>query len=78
MWRAFRGAGDQNYAGSRQYLATGSDWKDPSTYIRHEKELFPDLGAAGTEDQFLFQDEDGNFHAVFHHMYGTGTDKQWW
>ena len=78
MWRAFRGAGDQNYAGSRQYLATGSDWKDPSTYIRHEKELFPDLGAAGTEDQFLFQDEDGNFHAVFHHMYGTGTDNQWW
>ena len=32
----------------------------------------------GTEDQFLYLDEDGNYHAVFHHMYGTGTATQWW
>ena len=23
-------------------------------------------------------DADGHYHAVFHHMYGTGTKTQWW
>merc|ERR1712192_82023 len=23
-------------------------------------------------------DDNGNFHAYFHHMYGTGTATQWW
>jgi len=23
-------------------------------------------------------DGDGNYHAVFHHIYGTGTRTQWW
>lgn len=72
MWRTWVGTG------SRQYLATASDWKKPETYIQHHTELFPDLGAAGTEDQFLYMDDNGNFHAVFHHMYGTGTESQWW
>lgn len=45
---------------------------------QHHTELFPDLGAAGTEDQFVYADADGNYHAVFHHMYGTGTKTQWW
>ncbi|GMH71994.1 hypothetical protein TL16_g05803 [Triparma laevis f. inornata] len=73
LWRDWTALG-----GSRVFLATGSDWKDPSTYVRHEVELFPDLGTAGTEDQFIYLDEDGNFHAVFHHMYGTATESQWW
>lgn len=66
--------------GSRQFIATASNWKDTSTYVQHEDrgELFPDMGAAGTEDQFLYLDGDGNYHAVFHHMYGTGTASQWW
>jgi len=72
MWRTWTATG------SRMYLATGADWKDPSTYVQHHQELFPDLGAAGTEDQFLYQDLDGNYHAVFHHMFGTGTQTQWW
>lgn len=72
MWRTWTGKG------SRQYLATGSNWKEPNTYVQHHEELFPDLGAAGTEDQFLYEDDNGNFHAVFHHMYGTGTQYQWW
>ena len=55
-----------------------ADWKDPSSYVQHTTELFPDLGAAGTEDQYLYLDDDGNYHAVFHHMYGTGTQTQWW
>ena len=29
-------------------------------------ELFPDLGASGTEDQFIYQDNERNFHAYFH------------
>ena len=28
--------------------------------------------------QFLYVDDDGYYHAVFHHMYGTGTEDQWW
>ena len=61
--------------GSRQFLATASDWKDTSTYIQHHTELFPDLGAAGTEDQFIYMDDDGYYHAVFHHMYGTSDNR---
>ena len=45
---------------------------------QHHTELFPDLGAAGTEDQFVYADANGYYHAVFHHMYGTGTKTQWW
>jgi len=74
MWRHWGGGN----GGSRQFLATGTDWKDPSTYVQHQVELFPDLGGAGTEDQFVYQDADGNFHAYFHHMYGSGTKTQWW
>jgi hypothetical protein len=59
-------------------LATATDWKNMSSYTRHKVELFLDLGAAGTEDQFVYMDDDGNYHAVFHHMYGTGTKTQWW
>ena len=74
MWRHWGGGN----GGSRQFLATASDWKDMSTYVQHETELFPDLGAAGTEDQFMYVDDDGYYHAVFHHMYGSGTKTQWW
>lgn len=74
LWRHWGGGN----GGSRMFLATASDWKDLSTYVQHEVELFPDLGGAGTEDQFVYIDDDGNYHAVFHHMYGTGTKTQWW
>ena len=72
MWRRWTSRG------SRQYIATAADWRDPSTYVQHHRELFVDLGTAGTEDQFLYRDTEGNFHAVFHHMYGTGTKEEWW
>jgi hypothetical protein len=74
MWRHWGGGN----GGSRQFLATATDWKNMSSYTRHKVELFLDLGAAGTEDQFVYMDDDGNYHAVFHHMYGTGTKTQWW
>ena len=32
-----------------------------STYVQHHTELFPDLGAAGTEDQFVYEDDDGEY-----------------
>ena len=28
--------------------------------------------------QYLYMDDDGYYHAVFHHMYGSGTKTQWW
>ena len=68
--------------GSRCYLATASDWRDPSTYAQHTAhgELWPDLGAAGTEDPFLYADPDdaSKLHAIFHHMYGFDSATQWW
>ena len=50
----------------------------PSALQKTNAEVFPDLGNAGTEDQFMYQDYDGNYHAYFHNMYGTATDKKWW
>ena len=37
-----------------------------------------DLGNAGIEDPFLYLDDVGNYHALFHHMYGEGTADRWW
>ena len=44
MWRHWGGGN----GGSRMFLATGADWKDPSSYTQHHTELFPDLGSCGT------------------------------
>lgn len=75
-------------AGSRIYLATARDWRNASCYIQHRlksvkkhrasAEVFPELGSSGTEDQFLYLDDHGHFHAFFHHMVGTGTTDRWW
>eukprot|EP00947_MAST-08B_sp_MAST-8B-sp1_P001928 g1928.t1 len=74
IWREWTGRG------SRCFTATATDWRNTSTYEMQikEGELFPDLGTAGTEDPFLYQDHRGNLHAVFHHMYGFNTETQWW
>ena len=42
MWRHWGGGN----GGSREFLATASDWRDPSTYVQHPTDAFPDLGAA--------------------------------
>ena len=78
MWRHWGSWHGSKQGGSREFIDTASDWKNPKTCIQHEVELFPDLGTAGTEDQFLYIDDDGNYHAVFHHMYGTGSSTEWW
>ena len=28
--------------------------------------------------RFVYQDKNGNFHSVFHHMYGYDSEFQWW
>lgn len=73
LWRTW-----ESVRGSRQYLATGADWNDTAGYVQHKDELFPDLGPAGTEDQFLYVDKNGVFHSVFHHMYGYDSRYHWW
>lgn len=74
MWRKWGGG----HGGSRVFLATAQDWRNVSGYVQHKQELFPDLGAAGTEDMMLYADKQGFFHAVFHHMYGVNTETAWW
>ena len=97
LWRRWSWGG-----GSRVFVATATDWREPATYQMHRyrtlendkapskkraakgqtrirnAELFPDLGPAGAEDQFLYMDSDGNYHAVFHNMVGTDTKDHWW
>jgi len=73
IWRSWEATG------SRCFLATATHWRNISTYTQHHREVISvDLGTAGTEDPFLYMDAAGHFHAVFHHMYGEGTEKQWW
>jgi hypothetical protein len=64
--------------GSRPFVATAADWRDVASYKMASTQLFPDLGMAGTEDPFLYTDQNGHFHAIFHHMYGAGTSDEWW
>ena len=65
--------------GSRVFIARASDWRNISTYVRESNEVVStDLGNAGTEDPFLYLDEDGNYHALFHHMYGEDSAHHWW
>ena len=56
----------------------GSVHSKKQAYKKRSMELFPDLGPSGTEDQFLYQDHEGNYHAYFHNMYGTATQSKWW
>jgi hypothetical protein len=72
MWRKWTGSG------SRVFLARASDWRNASSYVQDKQELFPDIGAAGVEDCFLYTDPQGRFHAIFHHMNGLNTTLTWW
>ena len=73
LWRSWEATG------SRVFLATAPDWRNVSSYVQHHDEVISvDLGTAGTEDPFLYRDDAGHFHAVFHHMFGEGTSTQWW
>ena len=63
------------------HLAHATDWKDNSTYTATQTDvLFGDAGLhnpGGVEDPFLWVDETGHFHALFHmlfpaHPYSAG------
>ena len=48
IWRSWEATG------SRCFLATATDWREPSTYVQHHDEVIStDLGTAGTEDPFV-------------------------
>ena len=86
LWRKWTKTGSRS--GSRVFVATARDWRNASCYVQHKTkpirrhqtsaELFPDLGASGAEDQFLYLDDQGNYHAYFHNMVGSGSAKRWW
>jgi len=50
---------------------TATDWRDPNSYVLNYTDIFPSLDVAGTEDPHLYQDREGNFHAVLHDMQGA-------
>lgn len=64
MWRDHHPGGHY----STPHLVTASDWKDPATYKTENGDL---LGApGGQEDMFMWVDARGNYHTIFHQMYG--------
>ena len=71
LWRRWSG-------GSHVFLAHATDWRNASSYTMERAELFPDVGAGGVEDMFLYQDPQGRFHAIFHHMFGVNSTTSWW
>lgn len=67
MWR------DHNPSGkySTPHSFTATNWSDPKTYRWSSKPLFSKKEVPGPiEDMFLWIDENGNFHCLFHLMYG--------
>lgn len=54
-------------------------WSDPSSYVGEwDRMLFPDthvLNAAGVEDPFVYLDENGVFHAVFHNQIQSDDER---
>jgi len=67
IWRLWKN-------GSWPRLVTATNYRDPETYVfDYDTPLFPEIGpdvpsSMGTEDPFLYRDENGYFHAVFHNM----------
>lgn len=70
MWR------DHNPGGhySTPHIFTATNWSNPTTYKWNSEPLFSDkVVKGGIEDMFLWVDERGGYHAIFHLMYGCGT-----
>ena len=71
LWRVNGPNGDPLSASHAMWsiqLVTARNWKDPSTYVLEHTDLFPDVGVV--EDPHVYLDEDGYFHALFHHETG--------
>eukprot|EP01064_Diplonema_japonicum_P036158 TRINITY_DN8044_c2_g1_i1.p1 TRINITY_DN8044_c2_g1~~TRINITY_DN8044_c2_g1_i1.p1 ORF type:complete len:481 (+),score=32.44 TRINITY_DN8044_c2_g1_i1:390-1832(+) len=70
LWRTFfHPNGTRGY--SRIHWVTATDYRKPESY-KYDTYLWDDLFGLGgpTEDPFLYKDVEGNFHAIFHNMYG--------
>eukprot|EP00483_Globobulimina_turgida_P007211 UN07225 len=53
---------------SSVYVVTSENWKNGRQYKMIATSLFPQLVGGGAEDQFVYQDCDGNFHAIFNNQ----------
>merc|ERR1712118_613585 len=51
-------------SGSNIHVVTADLWSDPATYMRHPADLVG--GVSLPEDPFLYQDDAGVFHSIFH------------
>lgn len=70
LWR------DHNPGGhySTPHIFTASNWSDPSSYRWNSDRVFSTKDVNGPiEDMFLWVDRRGNYHALFHLMYGCDT-----
>ena len=52
----------RNNAGTNIHILSASNWRDPATYQRSEK----NLSVSVPEDPFLWRDAGGVFHSLFH------------
>lgn len=63
----YRDDGNNTVSQTNLHIVTASNWRDPSTYIESSaaipgrSDIFD-----GPEDPFVWQDKNGNFHAIFH------------
>ena len=58
---------------STVYPIRSDDWKDGDKYkIDMDINVFPQLSGGGTEDQFLYRDCDGGYHAIWNNQSPIG------
>ena len=72
LWRTWKDcpAGQDATQCSVVHSVTATNWKDASTYTHNTVDLFAGkyLTTKGVEDPFVWQDEGGIYHALFHYM----------
>ncbi|GAB5356489.1 hypothetical protein AAMO2058_000294300 [Amorphochlora amoebiformis] len=76
--RSWRG---EVYYGSHLCMFAVRNYRDAKSYRMSQKRcspIFRGLGSAGLEDPFLYQDSQGVVHAIFHHMWASGSWNRWW
>eukprot|EP01060_Flectonema_neradi_P011947 TRINITY_DN18891_c0_g1_i1.p1 TRINITY_DN18891_c0_g1~~TRINITY_DN18891_c0_g1_i1.p1 ORF type:complete len:480 (+),score=76.77 TRINITY_DN18891_c0_g1_i1:63-1442(+) len=61
-----------NDGGSKMHLVTSPHYTAIGQYKEHAYHLFPEVPIWYLEDPFLWNDCEGNYHAVFHRLSPTG------
>ena len=68
-----------NWYGSHMVMQVSQHWsRMTETRTDYNDDIFKDFGSAGVEDPFVYEDQDGVVHAIFHHMWGSGSWNRWW